>query len=142
LRQIERHALVRLALLLLLLRLRLLFGPVGMLLRLGLLLRLVLLRRCLLLLFLLLVAGGTRAIVHDGFVGHELVTILLQNCAGERAAADHEDALVVLLELVDERDEIAVATDDGVGVDVVVSEGHLESIEGQVDVGAVLVAAR
>ena len=87
-------------------------------------------------------AGRTRAIVDDGFVGDELVTVLLQNRAGERAAADHEDALVVLLELVDQRDEIAVAADDGERVDVVVREGHLERIERQVDVGAVLVAAR
>ena len=87
-------------------------------------------------------AGRTRAIVHDGFVGNELVTVLLQNCARERAAADHEDALVILLEFVDQRDKIAVAADDGVSVDVVVSEGHLECIEGQVNVGAILVAAR
>src|ERR1035437_8160738 len=139
LRQIERHALVRLALLLL--GLLLLFGPVGMLLR-QLLRRLVLRLRLLLRLFLWLVAGGPRAIVHYGFVGHEFVTILLQNCAGESAAADHEDALVILLELVDQGDEIAVARDDGIRVDVVVSEGHLECIECQVDVGAVLVAAR
>ena len=70
------------------------------------------------------------------------MTVLLQNRARERAAADHEDALVVLLEFVDQRDEIAVAADDGVSVDVIVSEGHLECIECQVDVGAVLVAAR
>src|ERR1019366_6017194 len=83
-------------------------------------------RRRRLLLLLLLVARRTRAIVPDGFVGHELVTILLQNSARERAAADHEDALVILLELVDQRDEITVAADDGVSVDVIVSEGHLE----------------
>ena len=70
------------------------------------------------------------------------MTILLQNRARERAAAHHEDALVILLELVDQRDKIAVAADNRVRVDVIVSEGHLERIECQVDVGAVLVAAR
>ena len=90
----------------------------------------------------LLMAGRTRPVVHDRFVGDELVTVLLQNRAGEGAAAHHEDALVVLLELVDQRDEIAVAADNRESVDVVVGEGHLERIERQVDVGAVLVAAR
>ena len=70
------------------------------------------------------------------------MTVLLQNRAREGAAADHEDALVVLLQFVDQRDEIAVAADDRVSVDVIVSEGHLECIECQVDVGAILVAAR
>ena len=56
------------------------------------------------------------------------------------AAADHEDLLVVLLELFDERDEVAVAADDHVRVDVAVRERHLERIERQVDVRAVLVA--
>ena len=40
------------------------------------------------------------------------------------------------------RDEITVAADDDVGVDVTVGERHLERVEGEVDVGAVLVAAR
>ncbi len=61
---------------------------------------------------------------------------------GERLAADHEHALVVLLQLVDQRDEIAVAADDGEGVDVVVRERHFQRVERQIDVGAVLVAAR
>src|SRR5690606_30365680 len=53
-----------------------------------------------------------------------------------------EHLLVVLLELLDETDEVAVAADDDEGVDVRMREGHLEGIEGQVDVGAVLVTAR
>ena len=59
------------------------------------------------------------------------------NCA----AADHEHLLVVLLELLHQGDEVAVAADDDEGVDVVVGEGHLERVEREVDVGAVLVAA-
>ncbi len=59
-----------------------------------------------------------------------------------RPAADDEDLLVVLLELFDQRQEVAVAADDDVGVDVGVRERHLERIESEVDVRAVLVAAR
>ena len=75
------------------------------------------------------------------FVGDELVAVPLQDDARERAAADDEHLLVVLLELLDERQEIAVAADDDVGVDVLVGERHLERVEREVDVGAVLVAA-
>ena len=39
----------------------------------------------------------------------ELVAIALQDDAGERPAADDEDLLVVLLQLLDERQEVAVA---------------------------------
>ena len=75
-------------------------------------------------------------------VGDELVAVALQDHARERAAADDEHLLVVLLELLDEREEVAVAADDHVGVDVRVRERHLEGVEREVDVGAVLVAAR
>ena len=75
-------------------------------------------------------------------VGDELVAVALHDHAGERAAADDEDLLVVLLELLDQADEVAVAADDDVGVDVIVGERHLERVEREVDVGAVLVAAR
>ena len=74
-------------------------------------------------------------------VGDELVAVPLHHLAGERAAADHEDLLVVLLQLLDQRDEVAVAADDHVGVDVGVRERHLQRVEREVDVGAVLVAA-
>ena len=70
------------------------------------------------------------------------MAILLQNGAGESTAADNENPLVVLLQFVDQRNEVTVAADDGEGVDVVMGKGHLECIEGQVDVGAILVAAR
>ena len=75
-------------------------------------------------------------------VGDELVAVALHHEARERAAADDEDLLVVLLQLLDEGDEVAVAADDDVGVDVAVGERHLERVEREVDVGAVLVAAR
>ena len=82
------------------------------------------------------------AIVQHRFVADELMTVLLQNRAGERLAAHHEHGLVVLLQFVDQRDEVAVAADDGERVDVIVREGQFQGIERQVDVRAVLVAPR
>jgi hypothetical protein len=70
------------------------------------------------------------------------VAILLEYRAGESAASDDEDALVVLFEFVDQRDEIAVSAHDREGIDVIVGEGHFEGVEGQVDVSAVFIAAR
>src|SRR5262249_52501783 len=71
----------------------------------------------------------------------EFVAVALHHLTGERAAADDEDLLVVLFELLDERDEIAVAADDDVRIDVRVRERHLERVEREIDVGSVLVAA-
>ena len=62
--------------------------------------------------------------------------------ARELPAADDEHLLVVLLQLLDEADEVAVAADDDERVDVRMRERHLERVEREVDVGAVLVAAR
>jgi hypothetical protein len=70
------------------------------------------------------------------------VAVALHHEAREIPPADDEDLLVVLLELFDQRDEVAVAADDHVRVDVRMREGHLEGVERQVDVGPVLVAAR
>ena len=81
------------------------------------------------------------AAAREVLVGDELVAVALQDDARERAAADDEHLLVVLLQLFDERQEVAVAADDDVGVDVLVGERHLERVEREVDVGAVLVAA-
>src|SRR4029079_9903333 len=53
-----------------------------------------------------------RAVRHHVLVGDELGAVLLHHLAGEGAAADHEYLTVVLLELFDERDEVAVAADD------------------------------
>src|SRR5262249_8373847 len=74
-------------------------------------------------------------------VRDELVAVSLQDRAREPATADHEYLLVVLLELLDERQEIAVAAHDHVGVDVRMGERPLEGVPRQVDIGAVLVAA-
>ena len=71
----------------------------------------------------------------------ELVAVALQDHARERASADDEDLLVVLLELFHEGEKVAVAADDHVGVDVRMRERHLEGVERQIDVRAVLVAA-
>ncbi len=91
---------------------------------------------------LLLMTLGARPVVDDRFVGDELVAVLLQYRAGERAPADDENAFVVLLQLVDQRDEIAIAADDGECVDVIVRERHFQGVQREVDIGAVLVAAR
>ena len=69
------------------------------------------------------------------------MAVPLHRRAGELAAADDDDLAAVLLQLLDQRDEVAVAADDDEGVDVVVGEGHLERVERHGDVGAVLVAA-
>ena len=79
--------------------------------------------------------------LHEVLVGDELVAVLLHHLAGEVPAADDEHLPVVLLQLLDQRDEVAVAADDDEGVDVIVRERHLERVEREVDVGAVLVAA-
>ena len=85
--------------------------------------------------------AGAAPDASDVLVGDELGAVLLHHLAGERAAADDENLLVVLLELLDQGDEVAVAADDDEGIDVVVGERHLERVERQVDIGAVLVAA-
>ena len=69
------------------------------------------------------------------------MAVLLEDVAGEGAPADDQHLAVVLLQLLDERHEVAVAADDHERVDVAVGESHLERVEGEVDVSAVLVAA-
>src|SRR3984957_16308335 len=81
-------------------------------------------------------------LVDQRFVRYELVAIPLEYRAGESPPSYYVDAFVVLLQLIHQGDEIAVAADDREGINMVVSEGHLERVEGQVDVCAVLVAAR
>ena len=83
-----------------------------------------------------------RAVLEQRFITDELVTILLEDGAGERLSSEHEDGLPVFFELVDEGNEIAVAAHHGKGVDVCVSERHFESVESKIDIRAVLVAAR
>ena len=85
---------------------------------------------------------AARARAHQVLVGDELVAVALHDAARELPAADDEDLLVVLLQLLDEADEVAVAADDHEGVDVGMGERHLERVEREVDVRAVLVAAR
>ena len=85
---------------------------------------------------------SARRPTHQILVGDELVAVALKDAAGELPSADHEDLLVVLLELFNQADEIAVAADNDERVDVRVRERHLQSVERKVDVRAVLVAAR
>ena len=69
------------------------------------------------------------------------MAVPLQDDAREGASADDEHLLVVLFQFFHQRQEVAVAADDDVGVDVGMGERHFEGVERQVDVGAVLVAA-
>ena len=85
---------------------------------------------------------GRFRLIQQRFVADELVTVLLQNRTGESLTAQHEYALIVLFQFVEQGDEIAIPADDGECVDVIVREGHLQRIQRQVDVRAVLVAAR
>ena len=57
------------------------------------------------------------------------MTVLLKNDAGKTAPADNEDFLVVLFELFDQRDEIAVAANNNKGIDVVSRECHLQRVQ-------------
>src|SRR6185369_13018311 len=77
-------------------------------------------------------------LIEQRFVAHEFVAVLLQDRTGEGPSADHKNDLVVLFELVDQGDEVAVATDNGESVDMVVRERHLQRVQREVDIGAVL----
>src|SRR5260370_10676542 len=70
------------------------------------------------------------------------MAVLLKDGAGERLAAHNENGLAIFLELVDQRDKIAVAADNGERVHVRMGESHLQRIQGEIDVGPVFVAAR
>src|SRR5260370_26270081 len=86
--------------------------------------------------------GNGAAIVEQRLITDELVTVLLQDRGGAGFAAHDEHGLAVLLQLVHERNKIAVAADDGEGVHVAMGKRHLQRIERQVDIGSVLISAR
>src|SRR5262249_13193801 len=75
-------------------------------------------------------------------VGNELMTVLLENGARKIAPANYQDFLVVLLEFFNERDEIAIPSDDHESIDVIPRKCHLERVQSEIDVGAVLIASR
>ena len=62
-------------------------------------------------------------------VSDELMTVFLKNDAGKTAPADNEHFFVVLFELFDKRDEIAVAANNNKGIDVVSRECHLQRVQ-------------
>src|SRR2546426_1085688 len=64
----------------------------------------------------------------------ELMTVLLKNSARKGASPTDENFLVVLFQFFDERNEIAVTTNNDKGVDVIACERHLQRIESQIDV--------
>jgi len=140
LRFLPRLLLLRLLLLRLLLRRLLLLR--WLLLRRLLLLRWLLLRRLLLLRLPVRLMAWRPPFVNDGFVGDEFVAVPLQNRAGEGRPPTTKMRLSYCFSLVDQRDEVAVAADDGERVDVIVRERHFQRIQRQVDVRAVLVSSR
>jgi len=82
------------------------------------------------------------SVFEQRFVAHEFVAVLLEDRRGERLATHHENGLAVFLQLVHQRNKIAVAADDGERVHVRMGEGHLQRVESEIDVGTVLVAER
>ena len=70
------------------------------------------------------------------------MAVLLKDDAGEIAAADDQNFLVVLFQFFDQRNEITVSADDNERVDVISRECHLQGVERKIDVCAVFVAAR
>ena len=88
------------------------------------------------------VASLATVLRQQRFIAHEFVAVLLEDGAGECLAPHHEHGLAIFLQLVDQRNKVAVAADNGERVHVRMGEGHLQRIQRQVDVAAVLVAAR
>jgi len=70
------------------------------------------------------------------------VTILLQNRAGKSFASHHKHGLAIFLQLVHQRDKIAVAADNRERIHMRVRERHFQRVQRQVNVGAVLISAR
>jgi len=84
---------------------------------------------------------GGRSVSSDSKL-MKLVAILLQNRRREGLPAHHEHGLAVFLQLVHQRNEVAVAADDGEGIDVRVRKRHLQRVQSEVDIRPVLIAAR
>ena len=61
-------------------------------------------------------------------VSDELMTVLLKNGARKIATANDEHFLVVLFQLFDKGNEIAIAADNNKGIDVVPRECHLQRV--------------
>ena len=67
-----------------------------------------------------------------------LVTVHDEQIAGRLANADADDVFAILLELVDEAREVAVAGEQDVGADLRAREDELDGVNGEPDVGRVL----
>jgi hypothetical protein len=70
------------------------------------------------------------------------MAVLLEDGACKIPPAHNQNLLVVLLQLLDKGNEIAVTADDHERVDVIPRESHLERVQSQVDVRSIFVAAR
>ena len=66
----------------------------------------------------------------------------LKDVRGEGFSANNVDGFAVFLQFVYQGDKVAIAADDGKGVDMGMGKSHLQGVERQVDVSAILVTAR
>ena len=69
------------------------------------------------------------------------MAVLLQNGAGETLSPDDKDGFSIFLQLVYQRNKIAVAAHNGERVYVIVRERHLQRVKREIDIRAVLVAS-
>src|SRR6185295_18786952 len=74
----------------------------------------------------------------EGVVAVVLVAVHDEQVARRLPDADADDVLAVLLELRDERGEVAVAREQDVGTDLGAGEDELHGVDGETDVGGVL----
>src|SRR5262245_48512339 len=70
------------------------------------------------------------------------MAVFLQDRARKIASPNDQDFLVVLFKLFDQRDEVAIATNDYESVDVISRERHFQRVQSQIDVRTILVATR
>ena len=82
--------------------------------------------------------GGWPMLLVDLVVVEELVGRLGQVAGGGLGDADHHGVLAELADGVDQRDEVAVAGDQHVGLDVRIGVERLHHVDAQVHVDAVL----
>ena len=83
---------------------------------------------------------GLRGLANQVVVVDELVAVGDQQVGGGAFHAAAEHAAIVLLELRDQRREVAVARDQGEDVDVLLGIAQIHGVDDHADVGAVLAA--
>jgi hypothetical protein len=84
--------------------------------------------------------GGHRAL--EVLVVDELVAVVDEQEGRRVLHAEADDALAVLLQLGDQRREVAVAGQQGERVDVMLGMGHVDGVDAHADVGRILPGGR